>query len=442
MVTELILCTFAIHLFFDMAKTLRVFSLIVISLFTLSIFGWMSFHISKGDKEFGFLTKPIEFMYSFPDMFSKSVEDVKTFALPKTFIKTSPDFVSINKLESDLIVLTAYSDTNNSRTVALVNLKNDSIIYKWTFSNPILDHERIFHPLLLPEKNLIYSYNGKSLTRIDSMLNVVWDQNTIWPHHSKNLDSHGNIWLSTYDTVYYATGLYKINGRSVFFKDEYIVKVDGESGEILFQKSMAEILSENNLSNYLLKSGDIWDPIHTNDVEPALITTPYYKRDDVFISAKNLSVILHYRPATNELINVIEGPFLCQHDVDFYDSNSLVFFNNNYYSVSNNDYKPSPNDSVKLQFAGDLYSEIIRYDFNNQSFSFVEDSIIKANKIFTMTEGLIDFYEPNTCFIEQQNSGVLWVIKDDEVIYKNVMKSFHKGFHHLPNWTRIIKDYE
>lgn len=425
-----------------MAKILKVFSFIVIGLFTLSVFGWMSFHISKGDKKFGFLTETVTFMYSFPDMFSESVEEAKTLALPKTFIKTPKDFHPINKLESDLIALTSYSDTDNSRTVALINLRNDSLEYKWTFNDTIPEHERIYHPLLLPEKNLVYSFKGKSLTRVDSMSNVIWEQNSIWPHHSKNLDSHGNIWVCTYAPVYYATGLYKINGKSTFFKDEYITKVDGETGEILYQKSITKILVENDLSNYLLKSGNISDPIHSNDIQPALKTTPFYKKDDIFISAKNLSAILHFRPSTNELIEVIEGPFNCQHDVDFYTDSSLVFFNNNYYPVSNKNYRPPPEDSSRLVFAGDLYSEIVRYDFQTKSYSFIWDTVFRENKIFTFTEGLIDFYEPNTCFIEEQNSGVLWVIKDGEVVYKNVLKSFHKGYHHLPNWTRIIKNYE
>lgn len=425
-----------------MTRVLKIFSFVVISLFTLSIFGWMSYHISEGDKKFGFLTEPVKFMYSFPDLFTESVEEAKTFALPKTFIKTPTDFKTINKLESDFIVLSAYSDTSNSRTVALINLKNDSILHKWTFGGKIEEHKRIWNPLLLPEKNLVYSFNGFSLTRVDSMSNVIWDQNEIWPHHSMNIDSHGDIWVCTYAPVWYATGFYKLDGKSIFFKDEYITKIDSETGEILFQKSIAEILKENNLANHLLKSGNIWDPIHSNDIQPALKTTPYYKKDDVFISAKSLSAILHYRPKTNELIDVIEGPFSDQHDVDFYNDTSLVFFNNNFNAVSTKEFRSPPKDSTRLLFAGDLYSQIMCYNFMDESFSFIGDSIFKANKIFTVSEGLVEFYEDDAYFVEEQNSGILWIIKDDEVIYKNVLKSIHKGFHNLPNWTRIIEVYD
>lgn len=248
--------------------------------------------------------------------------------------------------------------------------------------------------------------------------------------------------MSTYPMVYYGTGLYRLGGKSVFFKDEYITKVDGKTGEIVFNKSMAEILTENNLSNYLIRSGNIFDAIHTNDVEPALKTTAYYNEGDLFISARNLSAILHYRPSTNELIDVIEGPFNSQHDVDFYDDNSLVFFNNNDYPVSMGNYRKPPKDSSLLFFVGDLASEIVHYNFETKSFSFPKQEVLVKNEIFTKTEGLVDFFEPNTCFIEEQNSGLLWVIKDEDVIYKNVLKSHHDGFHHLPNWTTIINDYE
>jgi hypothetical protein len=101
--------------------------------------------------------------------------------------------------------------------------------------------------------------------------------------------------------------------------------------------------------------------------------------------------------------------------------------------------KAPPKDSSRLQVAGDFYSNIIRYDFATGNISFIGDSVFRANKIFTNTEGLVDFIDPSTYFVEEQNTGLIWVIKDDEVIYKNVLASQHDGYHHLPNWIRIIK---
>ena len=424
----------------DMQRTVRIFAVVIITLFALSVFGWMSVQVSEKDKEFGFLGKPIKQLLSFPELFFESVEEVKHKGLPGTFVKTPEDFVPINKLQSDLMALIAYSDTGSSRSVVLMNLKDDSIHHRWIFDDPIEEYERIFHPLLLPGKNLIYSYKGNDLARVDSMSNLIWRQDQISPHHSKELDKDGNIVLSTYPKVYHGTGYFTLEGKNVYFKDEYITKIDSETGAIIFEKSMTEILRKNNLTNYLLKSGNLSDPIHTNDVQPALKTTPYYNEDDLFISAKNLSVILHFRPSTDEVVNVIEGPFLCQHDIDFYGDDAIVLFNNNFHADNmDNGWKKPKEEHQSPVFAGEFYSSIVKYDFSTRRFSFIADSVFKANKILTRTEGLIEFYEPNAVFVEQQNFGVLWVIKDNEVIYKNVLKSQHQGFHHLPNWTRIIR---
>jgi hypothetical protein len=424
-----------------MKKILTTFSLIVLSLFTLSIFGWMVFHISKGNKKFGFLTGPVKFMFTFPDIFSQSVEEVKT--LPKTFIPTPEDFKSINNLESDFIVLTTYSDTGDSRSIVLLNLKNDSILYKWTVENPFQEHSRILNPLLFSGKSLVYSFNElPGLRRIDSLSGIVWKQDSLFTHHSMNLDKNGDIWLCSNKPLNYATGLYKLNGKSVFYTDNCITKVDAETGKILFNKSITDILKENNLSGYLLKSSNIVDPIHINDVEPALKTTPYYNKDDLFISSRHLSLVIHYRPSTNKVIDIIKGPFTCQHDVDILDDSTLAIFNNNYYIKWSGDFRDPPKDSSRLKIAGDFYSNIVRYDFSSNSLSYFGDSVFRVNKIFSMTEGLIEFTDPSTYLVEEQNAGLIWVIKDDKVIYKNVLKSQHEGYHHLPNWTRIIKQNE
>ncbi len=423
-----------------MKKALQIFSFTVIALFILSLFGWMASHLTKGDKDFGFLNGPVEFMMTFPDMFNKSVEQVKS--LPETFIKTPEGFEPVNRLDSNLTVLTTYSLDNTTRAIDLVNLKNDSVLHRWTVDNPHLITERIKNPLLLPGKHLIFSYQGKALQRIDSLSNRIWIKNDVWAHHAMNFDSDSNIWTCAYAPVYHATGIYKLEGKTMFYIDNYISKIDPETGEVLFNKSITEILVENGLEGYILKSTNVKDPLHLNDVEPALKTTRYFNKHDVFISLRQPSLIIHYRPSTNKVIDIIEGPFISQHDVDIYNDNTLMIFNNNYYTITAGEGKAPPKDSSRLAEAGDFYSNIIRYDFTNDSISFVGDSVFRANQIFSRTEGLMDFIDPFTYFVEEQNTGLIWVIRNDSVVYKNVFKSQHKGYHHLPNWTRIVKNYE
>lgn len=419
-----------------MIKVLKIFSYTVIFLFVLAIFGWMSIHIAAGDKKFGFLDGPVKFMYSFPDMFKKSLEEVK--GLSKTFIPTPTDFVAVNELEEDLIILTSYSDEKDSRTIVLKNLRNDSILYSWNVENPYEDYDRILNPVLLPGKELVFSFHGKSMMRIDSMSNIVWQQTVMDAHHSAAMDSFGHFWTCTFEPVFHATAYYFLNGRKVFFKDNAITQYDVNTGDVIFNKSFTKILLDNGLESFIIKAAKIDDPIHLNDIQPALKTTEFYNEGDLFISARQLSLIMQYRPSTNEVIRMIEGPFVAQHDVDFYGDSAITLFNNNAY-VKSSDGREKPADSCKLVYGGDFYSNIVKYNFATEEFSFIGDSVFRANKIYTMTEGLFEFIATDTYFVEEQNSGELWVIKDDKVIYKNVMKSQHEGYHHLPNWTRVIR---
>jgi hypothetical protein len=421
-------------------KILKIFSTIVIFLFILSLFGWTVYQILTENKRFGFLTEPIKFMYTFPDLFKQSVEEVKT--LPKTFIRTDEKFKPINKLKKDFIVLTSYTDTNKSRSVVLMNLKNDSILKKWTFEDRKDEVLRIVNPILHPDGSLIYNYyltRYPGLHKVDSSGNIIWKNDSLFLHHGMNLNKDGDIWACTMIPGWKATGKYILDDRVVFFNDQTITKYDHENGEIIFHKSITEILKENNLANYILKSTEVNDPIHLNDVQPALTTTRFFQEDDVFISLRNIHMILHYRPSTNELINILEGPFINQHDVDILNDSTLAIFNNNTFVGIHRKGRAPHDDKERPVNAGKFYANIVSYNFKNDSFSFIGEDVFRENTIYTNSEGLMEFIAPGTYFVEEQNSGLLWIIRDDEVIYKNVLKSQHEGYHHLPNWTRIIK---
>ncbi len=429
-----------------MKKILQVFSFTVIFLFILASFGWVVDQISNHHREFGIMTKPIKFMYSFPSLFKQSVKEVQT--LPGTFIPTPKDFKPVNNLDQDLFVLSSYSDTSDSRSVVLRNLRNDSLVRKWTFEHPTkkewIENERIINPILCKDGSLIYNFyytRYPGLHKLDPEGNVVWKSDTLIVHHGMNLDNKGDIWACTQIPGWKSTGTYHTGGKKVFFNDYTISKFDGKTGEILFHKSITELLRENHIANYLFKTADVAESIHLNDVQPALTTTDYYKEGDVFISLRNLCIILHYRPSTNTLVDLIEGPFANQHDVDIYDDSTLVLFNNNTCVDIRRSGNKAHDDEERPVYAGDFYSNIVRYSLKTGQFSFIGDSVFRANKIFTVNEGLVEFIDPETYFVEEQNSGVLWIIRGDKVIYKNVFHSQHAGYHHLPNWTRIVADY-
>ena len=97
-----------------------------------------------------------------------------------------------------------------------------------------------------------------------------------------------------------------------------------------------------------------------------------------------------------------------------------------------------PKDSVNLIVSGNFYSNIVQYNLSTKEFEIVGDSLFHLNGIFTHTEGLHEYINDSTYLVEEQNVGYIWIIQNNMVVYKNILKSQHEGYHHLPNWIRIV----
>ncbi len=425
-----------------MQRVILFFAKTIVILFLLSAFGWMVRHAVKGTLNWGAsVNKGLITFVSFLDLFGQTIEEVKE--LPGTFVKTPEDFEPINQLKNDVWGLISYSTQDLERKVELRNFRNDSVAHSWTINNIQRAQNRVIHSLMLPDRSLIYSLNGVTgLFRINAEGNRVWKQDTIAHHHGLNLDHEGMVWACTYTRepkgfIIYR-GLLELDGRLLNYIDNTITRLDPADGRILFHRSLTDILVENNLTHLLLKTGQAWDPFHLNDVEPVLTDGPYWKQGDVFLSMRCISTVIHYRPSTDEVIRVIEGPFYTQHDVDVINDSTLSIFNNNAHVTWQKTRTNLPLGSERKE-AGDHYSNIVFYHLESGETEFIEKPTFESNRIFTTTEGIVDWMADGSVFVEEQNSGVLWVLKNSEVLYKNVLTSQHEGYHHLPNWTRIIE---
>jgi len=416
-------------------------SIFILSLFLFSLFGWSVKEIYSSEGKWVKYAKIIKPFVEFPDSFTQAVDEVQK--LPETFVETPMDFQSINKLSEDLNVLIAYTNQDKERAIDLVNLKEDKIIHSWKIKNPYQTHDRIYDPIFFKDTSLCYSFNGVSgITKIDKNGDTLWDQNQIIHHHSMNLDSAGNIWACSYIREpkghIFFKGEYVLGSKEFKFVDNAIVQLNKVTGEIVFEKYMAEIIKENALNYLILKSPNIDDPFHINDIQPALHTTAYYNEGDLFISSRNLSCIFHYRPSINKVLEVISGPFTCQHDVDITSDSTLLFFNNNTHVLEPANYWGNPM-SKTLNSLGEFNSNLIRYQLKDNSFEILLEKEFNEHSIFTSTEGTVEQIDDSTFFVEEQNSSVIWVIQNSDILYKNVLVSPHAGHHHLTNWPKVIK---
>ena len=210
-----------------------------------------------------------------------------------------------------------------------------------------------------------------------------------------------------------------------FFNDDAINILD-KKGKIIFSKSISEILIEHGYLNRIFsQQTHKFDPIHLNDIEPVLKNTPYFKKGDVFLSLRNLSMVILYRPSINKIIKIIEGPFYNQHDVDILDDKTISIYNNN--ALLN--YKNIRNVTN---------NEIIIYNFETNTFSKKFEKTFIENKINSNTHGLVDFLSDGSAMVEDRNNGrIFYLNSQGEVVWIFTNLNSKKQLYDLW-WARII----
>ena len=109
-------------------------------------------------------------------------------------------------------------------------------------------------------------------------------------------------------------------------------------------------------------------------------------------------MIVQYRPSTNEIINIIHGPFFNQHDVDVINDEEISIFNNNrkIYGLEN--------------------AEIIIYNFKTKKFRKTSEPQLKEKILKQLTKVYIQFFQiSNLC--ESNEDGI--ILSFDENKKKN-----------------------
>ena len=167
------------------------------------------------------------------------------------------------------------------------------------------------------------------------------------------------------------------------------------------------------------------DPIHLNDIQPVNYDSQYWKKGDVFLSLRHQSMVLLYRPSTNQIIWKKTGPFFHQHDIDILDNHRISIFNNN---------------SKNFVDGGvvDGHNEVIIYDFKtNEYSSYLKDSLIE-NDVRTITEGRSQILPNGDLIIEESNfARTLYFNTDGSLRWSHVNRA-EDGSVYIVGWSRIL----
>ena len=167
------------------------------------------------------------------------------------------------------------------------------------------------------------------------------------------------------------------------------------------------------------------DPIHMNDIQPALTDSNYWKKGDLLLSLRNRSTVMLYRPSTNKIIWLKTGLWMNQHDVNFVDDETVSLFGNNIMSG-------------KL-FDG--HNNVYFYNFKTNTVSEPYQEIMQEMEVKTITGGLGMPLANGGLFIDETNNGRILRVSNDEVKWEYVRRIDEETIA-MSSWSRYLTPQE
>ncbi len=427
-------------------------SILVLFFFALSYYSHLVYNAAL-DKKDSFITHHLTNFANYPNLIKEVLFSNELAGIPSTFLKNDTSFQEKNELSYDLFALNSFWNIDKQGwDIKLYNLKNDSVLFKWTLPEKGLDFKTTDwafpnsvprNCIIMPDKSIILSADeSANLFRLDASSKPMWEDHSLIYHHSLNLDADSNIWACTADlksgNVIHTKGILKYNGDVYKFKENYITKIDSKTGKRLFHKGLTEIFEDNNYENFAFgfSEPDVspHDPMHLNDIQPIYSDSEYWKKGDLLISVRNRSLIVLYRPSTNKILRIIYGNFMNQHDVDVFSDNEISVFNNNFIQVEQDELNNTCDmvDTLKS-------SEVVVYNFKDSTCRPVLNKYFIQEKIFTKTQGMHTKLANGDLFVESQNQAKLFIINESGFVLKKTMPSTIEGFNFHTNWIRVYE---
>lgn len=350
-------------------------------------------------------------------------------------------------LEESFLLLSRYDGNLDEGVVELIDLTNFKVLHTWNpdidkfnelveqvdeFEFITRDHNNarqiLTHPKLTKDGGLLFN-TSLPLRKINPCSELVFQNTHNIFHHSIETDIDENIWVPSriYPQSIPIDKVGRVSPEDGGFLDDAIVKLSSD-GEVIFEKSVSQIFMDNGLE-YLLYSRTnpnfTRDPIHLNDIQPVNFDTDFWKKGDVFLSLRNQSMVLLYRPSTNEIIWKGTGPFFHEHDVDIIDNHRISIFNNN--------TKYFVNGHVV-----DGHNEVVIYNFQTNKYSlYLKDSLIE-NDVRTKWQGRSQILPNGDLFIEESNYGKTLYFNADGSLRWTHLNRADDGNVNKVGWSRIL----
>lgn len=245
--------------------------------------------------------------------------------------------------DAPYLLLNRY-DGDDLRSVSeLVDLASREIVARWeydvdpiwkasAFKSRTWDLKRQFrtsrfagiHALLTRDGKIVVNGMNTPLLAFGPCGKLLWEQDAAAFHHSIETDEQKNIWVP----AHVEPKTLPIGGPG--FLQDTVTKLSPD-GKIVFSKAVVDILAENGLGYLVYGHGFAQDdPVHLNDIEPVRTDGAIWRKGDVFLSLRNRSLVLLYRPATGKILwsRAGDDAWIHQHDVAILDDHTITVFDN------------------------------------------------------------------------------------------------------------------
>ncbi len=335
------------------------------------------------------------------------------------------------------LLLSRYDGTAHRHAIELVSMPDMTIRHRWTLDADVLlrgvsyvsrfsDHNnwttrrfRQIHPYLTDDGGLIVKDHYSPLERIDPCGQPLWMIQSQVFHHSTEADADGNLWIPSLAEHH---SLKRIKDS---FREDMLTRVS-PAGKILGNISVVQLLIRNGYGGWLFANELYNDDLtHLNDIQPVLADGPYWKKGDLFVSLRNLSAIMLYRPSSDRIIWIKRGPWLSQHDVDILDDHRISVYDNNVQDRGTGPY-----------FEGS--SRIMIYDFATGEVTEPLERAMDANRIRTESAGLFTALPGGLSLIEDVTDARMLIFRPDGTVATEYVNRAQDGeIYHL-GWTRYI----
>ncbi|MFK7876188.1 MAG: arylsulfotransferase family protein [Paracoccaceae bacterium] len=341
--------------------------------------------------------------------------------------------------ERHYVLLSRYDGDIGASVVELIREGEAEVLHRWVFDdadalafdsqNPFIiqpnqsqsNTRRIVHPWLTEDGSLYAHSHFGAMYLFGHCGEVDWVNAEFQYHHSLERAADGTYW-----SVGTTTPDIQGQGLDSTFRDNRAIQLSPE-GEVLFDKSVMEILEKAGLLN-LTYDYDTYqrDPIHLNDIQPVYTDGNVAKRGDLYLSLGHLNMAMLYRPSTDELVWWTQDYMMHQHDIDIIGPDTIQLFDNR--------RKTGP-DGQPMTISN---NEMLRFDLPNRTGKPFMTEQMASLDVKTQNQGLADVIEGSGIMMEDTNAGRLVKFNDTGELDWTYLNRSNNGRVWTLNWSRYL----